>query len=113
MRMNEANGRLEIGGTFYATRVQRTGVNTEAKRLLLGHAFEALGCGCVQIRTDSLNRRSQAAIERLGATKDGVLRGHQRMPDGRTRDSVVYSVLAHEWPGVRLNLDYLLRRHDR
>jgi RimJ/RimL family protein N-acetyltransferase len=110
MRMNEPHRRVEIGGTFYATRVQRTGVNTEAKRLLLGHAFDGLGCQCVQIRTDRLNIRSQAAIERLGATRDGVLRGHQVMPDGRVRDSVVYSILADEWPGVRRKLDGLLAR---
>lgn len=113
MRMNEANRRVEIGGTFYARTSQRTGVNTEAKLMLLTHAFDVLGCQCVQLRTDTLNRRSQAAIERLGATRDGVLRGHQVMADGRLRDSVVYSILAHEWPGVRQNLTYLLARHDR
>ena len=111
MRMNAPHRRLEIGGTFYATRVQRTGGNTEAKLLLLGHAFDTLGCQCVQIRTDALNRRSQAAIERLGATRDGVLRGHQVMPDGRLRDSVVYSILDREWPAVRQNLRFLLARH--
>ena len=112
MRMNAAHRRLEIGGTFYAKAVQRTGVNTEAKLMLLTHAFEALGCECVQIRTDALNKRSQAAIERLGARRDGVLRGHQVMANGRLRDTVVYSILAHEWPGVRQNLTYLLARHD-
>ncbi|GGB32887.1 amino acid acetyltransferase [Sphingomonas metalli] len=111
MRMAPAHRRLEIGGTFYAVAVQRTGVNTEAKRMLLGHAFETLGCQCVQIRTDALNLRSQRAIERLGATRDGVLRGHQVMADGRLRDSVVYSILDREWPAVRQNLDYLLARH--
>lgn len=110
MSMEPDHRRLEIGGTFYATRVQRTGVNTEAKLLLLTHAFEVLGCQCVQIITDSLNRRSQAAIERLGAKRDGVLRGH-RIVAGRLRDSVVYSILDREWPGVRMNLDYLLERH--
>ncbi len=112
MRMHEANRRLEIGGTFYAKSVQRTGVNTEAKLLLLTHAFDVLGCQCVQIRTDSLNRKSQAAIERLGAKRDGVLRGHQMLANGRLRDTVVYSILAHEWPGVRQNLAYLLARHE-
>ena len=111
MRMNEAHRRLEIGGTFYAKAVQRTGVNTEAKLMLLTHAFDALGCECVQIRTDSLNKNSQRAIERLGAKRDGVLRGHQVMADGRLRDTVVYSILRHEWPGVRQNLAYLLARH--
>ncbi len=112
MRMNEPNKRLEIGGTFYAKSVQRTGVNTEAKLMLLNHAFGALGCECVQIRTDSLNKNSQRAIERLGAKRDGVLRGHQVMADGRLRDTVVYSILRHEWPGVRQNLAYLLARNE-
>jgi RimJ/RimL family protein N-acetyltransferase len=111
LRMAEAHRRLEIGGTFYATSAQRTGINTEAKLLLLGHAFDVLGCQCVQIRTDALNIRSQAAIERLGAKRDGVLRGHQIMADGRLRDSVVYSILDREWPGVRQNLRYLLAKH--
>ena len=110
MRMSPIHRRLEIGGTFYETGVQRTGVNTEAKPLLLSHAFDVLGCQCVQFRTDSLNRRSQAAIERLGATRDGVLRGHQIVA-GRLRDSVVYSILDREWPAVRANLTFLLTRH--
>ena len=113
MRMSEANRRVEIGGTFYAKAAQRTGVNTEAKLMLLTHAFEVLDCQCVQIRTDQLNKRSQVAIERLGARLDGVLRGHQVTGTGRLRDSVVYSILVHEWPGVRENLAYLLARHDR
>lgn len=110
MRMNAGHRRLEIGGTFYARSVQRSGVNTEAKLLLLGHAFEAMGCNAVQLRTDWFNRRSQAAIERLGAKRDGVLRNHQVM-DGRLRDIVVYSIIAGEWPGVRRNLRFLLSRH--
>lgn len=112
-RMNPRDRRVEIGTTAYHPRVQRTGVNTEAKRLLLTHAFEQLDCQCVQIRTDFLNRRSRAAIERLGAKLDGVLRGHSVMPDGRVRDTVVYSILAHEWPGVRANLDALLAEGGR
>ncbi len=112
LRMNEGNKRLEIGGTFYAATVQRTGLNTEAKLLLLGHAFEALGCNVVQIRTDWFNKRSQAAIERLGARRDGVLRRHGIMADGRVRDLVVYSIIADEWPGVRQNLRFLLSRHE-
>lgn len=112
MRLAPGHRRLEIGGTFYAKAVQRTGVNTEAKRMLLAHAFEVMDCQCVQIRTDLLNLRSQRAIERLGARRDGVLRGHQVMADGRLRDTVVYSILDREWPGVRQNLDYLLGRHD-
>ncbi|SFP39506.1 GNAT family N-acetyltransferase [Sphingomonas rubra] len=110
MRMNEAHRRLDVGGTFYATRVQRTGVNTEAKLLLFGHAFDLLDCRSVQIRTDALNRRSQAAIERIGAKRDGVLRNHQ-ISEGRLRDTVVYSVLDREWPGVRQNLHHLLAKH--
>ena len=112
LRMNEAHRRLEIGGTVYAPRVQRTGVNTEAKRLLLTHAFEVLGCRCVQLRTNVLNRASRVAIERLGARLDGVLRGHMVTPDGEVRDSAVYSIMAHEWPQVRRNLDHLLARRD-
>jgi len=111
MRLAPAHRRLEIGGTFYAKAVQRTGVNTEAKLLLLTHAFEAMAVQCVQIRTDALNLRSQAAIARLGAKRDGVLRGHQVMADGRIRDSVVYSIIDREWPSVRANLRYLLGRH--
>lgn len=111
-RMNPGHRRLELGGTFYAKSVQRTGVNTEAKLLLLTHAFEAMGCQCIQIRTDFFNKKSQAAIERLGAKRDGILRGHQIMADGRVRDSVVYSILEHEWPGVRQNLAFLLARHQ-
>ncbi len=111
MRMSEAHRRVEIGGTFYAPAVQRSGVNTEAKLLLLGHAFDVLGCNVVQIRTDWFNRASQRAIERLGAKRDGVLRSHQVM-DGRVRDIVVYSIIAGEWPGVRQNLQHLLARHE-
>lgn len=109
MRMHEAHRRVEIGGTFYARSVQRTGVNTEAKLLLLTHAFDVLGCQVVQIRTDWFNKRSQAAIERLGAKRDGVLRSHQLFGD-RVRDLVVYSIVAGEWPGVRQNLQFLLAR---
>src|SRR3546814_1389082 len=90
LRMAEDHRRLEIGGTVYARRVQRTGLNTDAKRLLLTPAFEALGCQCVQLRTDTLNRQSQRAIERLGARQDGGLRGTKVMP-GHVRDTVVYS----------------------
>ena len=113
MRMAPAHRRVEIGGTVYAPRVQRTGLNTEAKRLLLGHAFEAMDCYCVQLRTSWHNRQSRAAIERLGARLDGVLRGHLIAPDGHHRDSMVYSILAHEWPGVRLNLDRRLAHYAK
>jgi N-acetyltransferase len=107
LRMNPTHRRLEIGGTVYARRVQRTALNTEAKRLLLAHAFETMDAICVQLRTDFLNRRSRAAIERLGARLDGILRGHMLM-DGHRRDTVVYSILDTEWPGVRRNLDAML-----
>ena len=110
LRMSERHRRVEIGGTLYAGRVRRTGLNTEAKRLLLTHAFETLGCFCVQLRTDFLNQESRRAIERLGARLDGVLRGHMLLGEHR-RDTVVYSILAHEWPGVRRHLDRLLARH--
>ena len=110
MRMNPAHRRLEIGTTFYARSVQRTAVNTEAKLLLLGQAFEAMDCVCVQFRTDWFNHASQRAIERLGAKRDGVLRSHTIMADGRVRDTVVYSILAHEWPGVKTNLASRLAR---
>lgn len=112
LRMAKQHGRVEIGGTVYATRVQRTGLNTEAKMLLLTHAFEALGCFCVQIRTDFLNRQSRAAIERLGARMDGVIRGHLILNDGHYRDSVLYSILEHEWPGVKRNIAALMARYE-
>lgn len=112
MRISEADKRLEIGGTLYAKSVQRTGLNTEAKRMLLGHAFEVLDAQCVQIRTGWFNFPSRRAIERLGAKLDGVLRNHKVMPDGHLRDTVVYSIIAGEWPGVRANLDYLMARHE-
>jgi N-acetyltransferase len=109
MRMNEAARRLEIGTTFYAQSVQRSPVNSESKLLLLTHAFEAMDCNCVQLRTETLNFASQRAIERLGARKDGVLRGHN-MLKGRVRDMVVYSILAHEWESVKRNLQMRLAR---
>jgi RimJ/RimL family protein N-acetyltransferase len=112
LRMAKQHRRIEIGGTVYATRVQRTGLNTEAKMLLLTHAFETLGCFCVQIRTDFLNRQSRAAIERLGARMDGVIRGHLILNDGHYRDSVLYSILEHEWPGVKRNIAALMARYE-
>ena len=96
--------RVEIGYTFYAQRVQRSHVNTACKLLLLGHAFEDCGFGRVKLQTDVLNERSQAAIARLGATREGVLRRHQKRADGTFRDTVVYSVLREEWPEVRAAL---------
>ena len=112
MRMSESDRRVEIGGTLYAGSVQRTGLNTEAKRMLLGHAFDVLGCHCVQIRTGWHNRTSRKAIERLGAKFDGVLRNHKLMPDGHFRDTVVYSIITEEWPGVRANLDHLMVHYE-
>lgn len=109
MRMNEPHRRLEIGTTFYGKAWQRTGVNTETKLLLLGHAFDTMGASCVQLRTDRLNVGSQRSIERIGAQRDGVLRAHKITAEGRIRDTVVYSVTAPEWPGVEANLRHLLR----
>ena len=111
MRMKKDARRLEIGTTFYGESVQRSPINSEAKLLLLTHAFEVMNCHCVQLRTDALNFQSQKAIERLGAKKDGVLRGHSIL-DGRVRDSVVYSILAHEWEGVKRNLHMRLARNS-
>ena len=99
---------LEVGGTWYGPEYQRTATNTECKYLLLSHAFETLGCIRVQIKTDSRNERSQKAIERLGAVKEGVLRNHMILPDGHIRDSVYYSILDSEWPAVKKNLEKML-----
>jgi N-acetyltransferase len=110
LNVDPANRRLEIGATWYSASVRRTGVNTECKLLLLRHAFEALGCVAVEFRTHFMNSTSRAAIERLGAKLDGVLRSHQLLPDGSRRDTVVYSILDHEWPAVRNNLSFRLDR---
>jgi RimJ/RimL family protein N-acetyltransferase len=103
--------RVEIGYTWYAKRVQRTHVNTTCKLLLLEHAFDTLGCHVVGWRTDNFNYASQRAIERLGAKKDGVIRNHALRRDGTIRDTVMYSLLAGEWPEVRAHLRYLLGRY--
>ena len=102
--------RLEIGYTWYAQSVQRTHVNTSCKLLLLSHAFETLGCAVVGWRTDNYNFASQRAIERLGARKDGVIRHHAPRRDGTVRDTVMYSMLAGEWPEAKAQLLYLLQR---
>jgi RimJ/RimL family protein N-acetyltransferase len=102
--------RLEIGWTWYAQSVQRTHVNTTAKLLLMTHAFETLGCHVVGWRTDTYNFASQAAIERLGAKKDGVLRGHALRRDGTIRDTVMYSMRRGEWPEAKAQLLYLLNK---
>ena len=101
---------LEIGGTWYGADYQRTAVNTECKYLLLQHAFEKLGCIRVQLKTDLRNERSQKAIERLGAVKEGVLRNHMILPGGYYRHSVYYSILDTEWPAVKSRLEKLMIR---
>jgi len=103
--------RVEIGYTWYAKSRQRTAVNTTCKLLLLAHAFDTLGCAVVGLRTDNFNFRSQRAIEGLGAKKDGVIRHHAMRRDGSVRDSVLYSILAGEWPDVRKHLELRLARH--
>ena len=102
------NRRLEIGHTWYARSVQRTALNTECKLLLLAHAFETLHCIAVEFRTHWFNHASRAAIARLGAKQDGVLRNHQLMADGARRDTVVFSIIDGEWPAVRQHLRHLL-----
>ena len=104
--------RVEIGWTWYAKRCQRTHVNTVAKLLLLTHAFEVLGCHVVGWRTDNFNFASQRAIERLGAKKDGVIRGHALRRDGTIRDTVMYSMRSGEWPEVKAQLLYLLKQRS-
>ena len=103
--------RVEIGWTWYRKSVQRSHVNTIAKLLMMGHAFDQLGCNVVGWRTDNYNFASQRAIERLGAKKDGVIRGHALRRDGTIRDTVMYSMRSGEWPEVRAQLLYLLERH--
>jgi len=103
--------RVEIGYTWYAARFQRSHVNTACKLLLLAHAFEVLGCKVVGLRTDNFNFASQRAIEALGAKKDGVIRHHFPRRDGSARDTVMYSILAGEWPDVRRHLLTRLQRH--
>jgi RimJ/RimL family protein N-acetyltransferase len=106
-----AMDRVEIGHTWYAHSRQRTHVNTTCKLMLLRHAFETLGCKVVGLRTDNFNLRSQRAIEALGAKKDGVIRHFGMRRDGTVRDSVMYSILASEWPDVRRHLELRLARH--
>ncbi len=112
MNIDRVNRRVEIGSTWYAGRVQRTGLNTEAKLLLLGHAFEALECIAVEFRTHFFNEQSRRAIERLGAKLDGILRCHSRAANGTLRDTCVYSIVAAEWPAVRANLEWRLKRRE-
>ena len=107
-----AVSRVEIGYTWYGARWQRSQVNTVCKLLLLGHAFDTLGCAVVGLRTDNFNLRSQRAIEALGAKRDGVIRHHAPRRDGSVRDTVMYSILASEWPDVKRHLELRLSRHD-
>jgi RimJ/RimL family protein N-acetyltransferase len=113
MNVDAANKRVEIGSTWYASSAQRSDLNTRCKRLLLGHAFETLGCIAVEFRTHFFNRPSRAAIERLGARLDGILRSHQVAPNGTLRDTCVYSIIAAEWPTVKAHLEFQLSRPDR
>ena len=110
MHIDAVNRRVEIGSTWTRASAQRTPLNTQCKRLLLGHAFEALDCIAVEFRTHRLNTQSRRAIERLGAQLDGILRSHLRAGDGSLRDTAVYSITAAEWPAVRSHLDWQLAR---
>jgi len=110
MNVDAVNRRVEIGSTWYRRSVQRTALNTEAKLLLLGHAFENLGCIAMELRTSFFNQASRRAIERLGAKLDGVLRSHILHTNGSRRDTCVYSIVDHEWPAVRTNLKWMLER---
>ena len=110
MNIDAHNRRVEIGSTWYARRVQRTALNTEAKLLLLGHAFDSLGCIAVEFRTHFMNHGSRRAIERLGAKLDGILRSHTVTANGTLRDTCVYSIIAPEWPTVRAHLEWELQR---
>jgi RimJ/RimL family protein N-acetyltransferase len=110
MNIDPAGPRVEIGSTWYAKRAQQTPLNTEAKLLLLSHAFDSLDCLAVEFRTHFLNHQSRRAIERLGAKLDGILRQHMRMRDGTLRDTCVYSIIPSEWPAVRSNLEWQLEK---
>ena len=113
MNIDAANRRVEIGSTWYAKRVQRTPLNTQCKLLLLGHAFEAINCIAVEFRTHFFNHQSRRAIERLGAKQDGILRSHQIAPNGALRDTVVFSIIAAEWPTVKAHLNFQLNDKPR
>jgi RimJ/RimL family protein N-acetyltransferase len=102
--------RVEIGGTWYRRSVQRSPINTECKLMLLGHAFEALDCIAVEFRTHFFNHQSRRGIERLGAKLDGILRNHQIAPNGSLRDTVVYSIIASEWPAVKAHLTFQMEK---
>ena len=108
MNIDAKNRRVEIGSTWYAKSAQRTPLNTECKLMLLTHAFETLACIAVEFRTGFFNYASRRAIERLGAKQDGILRSHQRYADGSLRDTVVFSIVAQEWPAVKQHLQFKL-----
>jgi RimJ/RimL family protein N-acetyltransferase len=110
MNIEAADRRVEIGGTWIAPPWQRTAINTEAKYLMLRHAFETLGCVRVELKTDALNARSRNAILRIGAREEGTLRRHKLTWSGRYRDTVYFSILDWEWPGVRADLETKLMR---
>jgi RimJ/RimL family protein N-acetyltransferase len=110
MNIDARNRRVEIGSTWYARRVQRSALNTECKLMLLTQAFEGLDCIAVEFRTHFFNAQSRRGIERLGAKLDGVLRNHSLMPNGTLRDTVVYSIIAGEWPTVKAHLRWQLER---
>lgn len=110
MNIDSTHRRVEIGSTWYARRVQRSGLNTECKLMLLTHAFETLACIAVELRTHRLNTQSRRAIERLGAQLDGVLRNHMRTADGNLRDTCVYSITAAEWPTIKTHLQWQLSK---
>jgi len=110
MNVDAVNRRVEIGSTWYASRVQRTPLNTQCKLLLLTHAFETLDCIAVEFRTHFFNQQSRRGIERLGAKLDGIMRNHQIAPNGTLRDTVVYSIIASEWPTVKAHLTYQLEK---
>ena len=113
MNVDAVNRRVEIGSTWYAKRVQRSALNTQCKLLLLAHAFETLDCIAVEFRTHFFNHQSRRGIERLGAKQDGILRNHQIAPNGTLRDTVVYSIIAAEWPTVKAHLNYQLNERPR
>ena len=110
MNGDATHKRVEIGSTWYARRVQRSALNTECKQMLLTHAFDTLGCIAVEFRTHRFNADSRRGIERLGAQLDGILRHHQKMPDGTLRDTCVYSITREEWPTVKSHLAWQLEK---
>jgi len=113
MNVDAPNRRVEIGSTWYAKTVQRSALNTQCKLLLLAHAFEKLDCIAVEFRTHFFNHQSRRGIERLGAKLDGILRNHQLASNGTLRDTVVYSIIAGEWPTVKVHLNYQLNEKAR